>query len=136
MSTTLAALFDSNTPTGANPVTECLDVTGVQTANVPGSDYFLRIHNSFPSRRFIANYSQGFLPTCPTASSFVFVPPLERAANTGGWIKATSNKWSDFLIATAAGNCFDDKSAQVYPGHGSADYNSLVNIANGLRSSF
>ena len=34
VTTTLAALFDTHTPTGANPFTQCLDVVGVQIGGV------------------------------------------------------------------------------------------------------
>lgn len=129
VTTTMSAAFDTTMPTGANPVTECLAVTGVQL--VDAADYIKRISDSLPSGRFIANFSQGFDPTCPTNGAFQMPPALSLAQDAVAWIKRTSNRWNEFLIATAAGNCFSDKSAQVYPGHGEADYGSVMAIAAG-----
>jgi len=130
VTTTVAALFDNNTPTGANPVTECLDVTGVQTGGIPDSDVYLRIQDSLPpSGRFIANYSQGFLPECATGPQFTVIPALQRAQSALLWIAATSTRWGDFLVASSAGNCLDDKVADIYRGYEDSRYNSPINIA-------
>jgi len=138
VTTTLAALFDPQHPTGANPFPGCLTVKGIQLNGLSTSQEMLRIHriaSELPgSGKFIMNYSQGFWDACEGPCSAATIgtklhPPLERAYCAADWKMLTHARWGDFLVATAAGNERGEESAAIYPGMGMAPYTSALSMA-------
>jgi subtilase family protein len=152
VTTTLAALFDAQSPTGANPFTQCLDVMGIQVAGLTPSEESFRIVQNFPAERFILNYSLSFRGKCTSIFDFSGPTPIERcdepsvahvasayfrAARAEEWKKRTSSLWDRFVATPAAGNFRADSrevtnpqgfAASIYPGLGIARYASILNI--------
>jgi Subtilase family len=141
VTTTIAALFDANAPTGANPFTPCLDVTGIQTAGLTLEDAILRVAKSFPpSGHFILNNSQGFGPACCVLENpfqdRVLVGADDRARLGAIWQAATSDRWTEFLAVVSAGNMGDEAGFKptpdipaIYPGYRLARYNNEVAVS-------
>ena len=146
VTTTLGALFNGASPTGANPFSQCLDVIAVQIGKVPIRDSIDRVVNNFPSGRFIMNFSFGFPDLCDVeldqdqvrrckvdSINNTIASGPERALMGLYWKKRTHTNWNNFLVAVAAGNSLqpngDDPDylvAQFYPGAGNAHHASLI----------
>ena len=143
VTTTLAALFDDHVPTGANPFSQCLEVTAVQIAGVSGFQAIDRMVRNFPdSGLFILNYSNGFHYDCepetlpngehrctPDSIRKAIPTAYERAHAAGYWKLRTLDRWDDFIAAASAGNNRDEIGARIYPGLGVARYNSAITTA-------
>ena len=143
VTTTLGAMFNSTSPTGANPFVQCLDITGVQTANLGMRAEIDRIVLDFPAGNppFIMNLSSGFNADCDldpnanpprcTADSITndIASPMERAVYGLYWKQQTHSEWGNFLAAASAGNSADDLIAEFYAGTGEARFNSFLNVA-------
>lgn len=143
VTTTLAALFDDHSLTGANPFSQCLDITAVQVGGLGNFQAIDRIVRNFPSQGpFILNFSIGFnydcvpetLPNgeqrCTPASIAQSIPTAYARANLGGyWKLRTLDRWDDFFAAASAGNNRDELGARIYPGLGVARYNSALTTA-------
>src|SRR6185437_1757981 len=143
VTTTLAALFDDHSLTGANPFSQCLDVTAVQIGGLGAFQAIDRVVRNFPSSGpFILNYSIGFnydcvpetLPNgetrCTPASIAQAIPTAYERAYIGGYWKLRSHdRWDDFFAAASAGNNRDELGARIYPGLGTALYNSALTTA-------
>jgi hypothetical protein len=135
VTTTLGAQFDEGSPTGANPIASCLDVTGVNVAGLGSAALMERIVRNFPTGRFIINYSLGSPYRCKIAfdvvNNLITCDPtwvksnVENAATRGQyaarWKALTAGRRSDFLATPAAGNANDPHTtdgllATIYPG--------------------
>jgi len=151
--TTMAALFDGRNPTGANPFSQCLSITGVQVAGLLPSQEISRLVRSFPvGQRFILNYSRAFRGECVVGTVFAgskniehcddtsvddIASAYERAGWAEEWKKLTFSEWDRFLVTPAAGNFRADPTqtaspegfaSSVYPGLGIARFASAFNI--------
>lgn len=133
----LAAHFDSNNPTGANPFTDCLTVEGVQLSTLSQFQKISRIASSFPSGKFLLNFSQGYVDrlrcldtSCTTADvQQELDTALQRAYDTVDWKVLTSSRWDDFLVGVAAGNERDKPGTIIYRGLGVSVTDSFMSIA-------
>ncbi len=112
----LAALFDAQAPTGANPFTQCLQVTLVHVSGLTWDDILHRIVRSFPSGRFILNFSQGFTEG---------VGAYNRANAALQWKEMTFKRWNEFFAAPSAGN---DRHELDYTGFRLALYTSPLAV--------
>jgi hypothetical protein len=139
VTTTLGALFNSTSPTGANPFTQCLNITGVQIANMGARAQIDRIIRDFPSvdGPFVMNYSQGFDDLCDLVENSD--PPrctpdsITNGISGAGpraviglyWKDLTHTHWPGFLVAASAGNSLDFLSTSFYPALGVSRYKQL-----------
>jgi hypothetical protein len=134
---TLAAQFDAANPTGANPFTDCLDLSGVQLFGLSEFQSIARITASFPAGRFLLNYSEGYLDdlTCLATSCTSglvlqeLTPAAQRAFHTVTWKALTASRWDDFLTGVAAGNEKALPGTRIYPGLGVSVADSFMSIA-------
>ncbi len=133
VTTTLAAMFDGDLPTGANPFTNCLDVMGIDVGVLSVTDALHRIKQHFPGGKFIMSVSLGYKDDPPVAQlSNLATPPLDRALDALDWKTLTVDRWGDFLVANSAGNEADvsvTPGTQYYSGLGQAAFDSPVNVA-------
>lgn len=138
VTTTLAARFNEQNPTGANPFVECLDVRGFHAANLTIFEESSAIKAQFPAGKFIFNYSMGYRETCretqvvegvetevevlctPEAVAAQIPTPYQRAVDTLLWHWMTEGRRADFVAAVAAGNERNGPTTPVYPGLGTA----------------
>jgi hypothetical protein len=142
VSTTVAALFNSRNPTGANPFSGCLFIDALDISQIGPLDSMKLIERNFPAGKFILNCSWGFLGHCLggscTKNQFgTIIPPASRRAYDGAvWNKLTAFRWDDFLICVAAGNDKDETSAQLYPGLGNSRFISPMTVGAEADQSF
>jgi len=135
VTTTLAALFDSTNPTGANPFRECLQIQGVELHGLSGVQRNIRMLLAFPPGKFIWNYSQGYADTCatngcaPEQVGIEFELAVTRAYDAADWKLLTSSRWDDFLVCPAAGNERNDPGTLIYTGLGVAAFDAPMNVA-------
>ena len=57
---TLGSLFNPEAKTGANPFSQCLDITGLQLGALTGFQEIDRVVRNFPAGKFILNLSRGW----------------------------------------------------------------------------
>ena len=134
---TLAAQFDAANPTGANPFTDCLELSGVQLFGLSEFQSIARITSSFPAGRFLLNYSEGYLDDlkclATSCTSGLVLQQLttavQRAFHTVTWKALTTSRWDDFLAGVAAGNEKDLPGTSIYPGLGVSVADSFISIA-------
>lgn len=139
VTTTMAAMFDSSNPTGANPYSNCLQVNAIDISNTDELSRISTVINRFPAEKFILNSSLGTIDparcdvTGCTASQFLafqnLSSPYARAYNTALWTKSTAPRWNDFLVSVSAGNSRKDEIAIIYPGMGIASAMSYISTA-------
>ncbi len=146
VTTTMAALFDDDNPTGANPFSQCLDISLIRVTGLTNFQETDRIAGNFPPGKFIMNFSQGYVdknacsdPCIPNCGRTIrpCTPndadrvrrPFFRAYEAMDWKHITRQRWQDFLAATAAGNDRNKEIAGIYPGTGRALYNNQMTYA-------
>jgi len=136
MALVLGARFDSANPTGANPYTQCLELSGINVAGLTAVEEHQRVLLHLPAAgKFILNRSLGFRGSCPGDAcspdmvNEEFDRPVEMAVDAADWIRDTAARWDDFLITVAAGNSRGDSVATLYPGLGVARLSSHVSLA-------
>jgi len=144
VTTTLAALFNTTNPTGANPFSDCLEIDAIQLSGLTESQRLEAIALKFPPGKFLLNYSIGYrdkldqtiIDDCTangcTASQVeteIGALPLTRAYDGADWISLTANRSDDFLLSVAAGNEADEAGTAVYRGLGIAVFDSGMSVA-------
>jgi Protein of unknown function (DUF1566)/Subtilase family len=132
----LGARFDGANPTGANPYTQCLDLSAINVAYLTVIEEHQRLLMNLPSAgKFILNRSLGYRDECPDDGCTPdnvrdqFHLPVEMAVEAVDWIRETAPRWDDFLITTSAGNSRNESAASIYPGLAVARVDSDVNLA-------
>src|SRR4051812_9417038 len=102
VTTTLAALLNDANPTGANPFPECLTIEGLELGGLSEFQRTWLIPSTFPSGKFLMNYSQGYPDRCrhtpglsddacmPDQAGTVLDAPLSRAYAAADWKALTS----------------------------------------------
>jgi hypothetical protein len=135
----LGALFNPEARTGANPFSQCLDITGVLMRGLSPIQEVDRLVQNFPAGKFIINLSRSWPKTCRDGSVTVPCQPhhfgtvipdaIRRAEDTLWWKQRSSGRWEDFMVAASAGNVRDKEPADIYPALGIAAMNSFINAA-------
>jgi hypothetical protein len=142
----LGAQFNPEARTGANPFSDCLDITGVQLGGLSSYQEIDRLARNFPVGKFILNYSKGYESECkdpapPPAQGTVTVPcgtqhfrtriprAITRAQEMFYWKERTFALWDNFLVTAAAGNGRSRESAGIYPILGTVWFSSYLNAA-------
>lgn len=148
VTTTLGSLFNDVLTTGANPFSQCLEITGVQMAGITPREQVDRIIQNVPANGdpFILNYSMAFNGACVRVFQIggAFCDPDSVLGTTGlirtaysradvaeYWKARTFDRWERFLVTPAAGNWKDEFAATIYPGLEFAQYQSVFSIATG-----
>lgn len=152
VTTSLGAQFNATSPTGANPFSQCLQVTGVQIAKMDFATVINNIVAEFPADvHFLLNLSSGFNDLCTVEngpdgelrctvdSVSKTVPNANYRALLGlAWKQRTFDNWNNFFVTASAGNSRqvlghgispDYLVAQIYPGAGIAQYNNPIAVA-------
>ena len=142
----LGAAFNPESKTGANPFSQCLDISAVLLGSLSAFQEVDRLVQNFPTGKFILNYSRSWGKVCadaaaPPSTGTLVVPceprhfgavipnAIQRADDTLYWKQRTVGRWPDFLVTTSAGNTRDDEPAALYPVLGTAAFNSYINAA-------
>jgi hypothetical protein len=135
----LGALFNPEARTGANPFSNCLDITAVQVGGMSSVQTIDRLVHNFPTGKFILNFSQSFGKACVDNGERVPCRPdhfgmsipdaNQRAEAALHWKSRTAQRWPDFLVTSSAGNQLNKEPAGIYPVLGAAALNSFINAA-------
>ena len=139
----LAAPGESSPTAGANPFFDCLSLRPIQIANKNNYGVQDELVLSFPpGEKFIVNFSlgsqssceddTGAVVDCTPALVDVIETPLQRARTAVRWKQISRSRWSDFLVAAAAGNARDEglSGAGIYPGLGRAANENEMAVAS------
>lgn len=139
VTSTMAARFDANPPTGAMPLTDCLNLIGVPVNGYSFARIALALWDNFPDTgKFLINASLGFpgddgrrgddgSMVTPGESRLVW--PLERAELATIWRVLAEDDKDRFLLFSAAGNDADDLFVDIYPGAATAAYSNPFSVA-------
>ena len=126
VASTMAAAFDSEVPTGANPFSDCLDVRAVRLGGLDMTSALRVILDNLPptGQNGILNFSIAYQADCgdPCGSAINIVRPIDRFADAAYLRLALRGQESRILITQAAGNFADKPLATIYPGLGIADH--------------
>jgi hypothetical protein len=142
----LGAQFNPDARTGANPFSDCLDITGVQLGGLSSAQEIDRLARNFPSGKFILNYSKGSEyrcqdPAVPPAQGMVSVPceprhfgtripkAIGRAREALLWKERTFALWDNFVVTAGASNGRSHEPAEIYPVLATARFSSYLNTA-------
>jgi len=105
-----ASFFDGEVVSGANPFIQCLNLQGVQAAQLSWEEASGNLWKSLPSGKVIVNVSMepGFPPTCKNCSPSDFATGFNWLAYgikvATDWRELAHGRDDDLLIAEAAGN--------------------------------
>jgi hypothetical protein len=129
---TLAATFDDESPTGANPYPSCLRLVAYDMLALTHAEVPLAIEAALPTGNVVLNASIQFSDVCKEPcipANFSVERAFDRAL-AGLFMRHILRPYQDrLLIAAAAGNRHDDFMGQIYPGAGLAAVSSAFNVA-------
>ncbi len=137
--TTLAANFDADPLTGANPFQQCLDLRPLSVSGLSFDAISLQLSaelRSLAGAKAVVNQSlrlqRRLLLVLQRTSPHIEATGVERAYDTLTWKEATSAQWNDFAIAVAAGNERDKPLSAIYAAFGIATFGTPASLATML----
>jgi hypothetical protein len=135
---TAAAAFDSGLTTGANPFSQCLDLQGIQVANLSSLETHRVLASHVPAGKFIVNRSLGRDPPKCTPPAPSGCLPSDFAGHEDwfrrvvraaiAWRKEFASRDGDMLLVQAAGN-ERDKQGFVYNLFGQSATSDEIGLA-------